>query len=106
MLIFFFFFFRETICCGTIFKGPNGEILVDTRFLKPCNARLQQLCKLGVNENVKPELEISEASISKGYSDSSSDSGYDESSNQGAIFNYNLKKENEEESCAESKQAN
>lgn len=73
--------------------------------MKPCNARLQ-LCKLGVSESVKPELEMSEASISKGYSDSSSDSGYDESSNQGAIFNYNLKKESEEDNCAEAKQAN
>lgn len=26
---------REEVCCGTIFKGPNGEVLVDPKLLKP-----------------------------------------------------------------------
>lgn len=25
----------EEVCCGTIFKGPNGEVLVDPKLLKP-----------------------------------------------------------------------
>lgn len=73
--------FREKICCGTIFRGLNGEVLLDQRFLKPCNARLAS-CKLRRNE-CKTESDISDTSSSKVYnSDSSSDSGYDESSNQ------------------------
>ncbi|KAK7793843.1 hypothetical protein R5R35_014128 [Gryllus longicercus] len=27
---------REKVCCGTIFKGPYGVVIVDPRFLKPC----------------------------------------------------------------------
>lgn len=39
---------------------------------------------------------MGETSITKSYSDSSSDSGYDESSNQGVIFNgYTNKKEHD-----------
>lgn len=73
---------REKICCGTIFRGLNGEVLLDQRFLKPCNARLAN-CKLRRSE-CKTESDISDTSSSKVYnSDSSSDSGYDESSNQG-----------------------
>ena len=26
---------REEVCCGIIFKGPNGEVLVDPKLLKP-----------------------------------------------------------------------
>ena len=26
---------KEEVCCGTIFKGPNGEVLVDPKLLKP-----------------------------------------------------------------------
>ncbi|EDO41640.1 predicted protein [Nematostella vectensis] len=26
---------REEICCGTIFRGPHGEVLVDPKLLKP-----------------------------------------------------------------------
>ncbi|KRT85478.1 hypothetical protein AMK59_152 [Oryctes borbonicus] len=76
------FWKKEKICCGTIFRGLNGEVLLDQRFLKPCNARLAN-CKLRRNE-CKTESDISDTSSSKVYnSDSSSDSGYDESSNQG-----------------------
>ncbi|GJQ71090.1 hypothetical protein Trydic_g997 [Trypoxylus dichotomus] len=76
------FWKKEKICCGTIFRGLNGEVLLDQRFLKPCNARLAT-CKLRRNE-CKTESDISDTSSSKVYnSDSSSDSGYDESSNQG-----------------------
>lgn len=27
---------KETLCCGTIFRGVYDEILVDARFIKPC----------------------------------------------------------------------
>lgn len=27
---------RETVCCGTIFRGMYDEIIVDARFMKPC----------------------------------------------------------------------
>jgi hypothetical protein len=75
---------REIICCGTIFRGMCGEIMVDNRFLKPCSARLHK-CKLPSSE-VKAEAEIGETNVTKLFSDSSSDSGYDESSNQGTII--------------------
>ena len=26
---------QEEICCGTIFRGPNGEVLVDPKWLRP-----------------------------------------------------------------------
>ncbi|XP_028397304.1 SIN3-HDAC complex-associated factor-like [Dendronephthya gigantea] len=44
---------REEVCCGTIFKGPNGEVLVDPKLLKPycyC-ARGQSLVKQNSLEN-------------------------------------------------------
>lgn len=72
---------REKICCGTIFRGLCGEMIVDRRFLKACSARLDK-CKLPSTE-VKVEAEIAENNTTKLFSDSSSDSGYDESSNQG-----------------------
>lgn len=30
---------REKICCGTIFRGPFGETVVDVSFLTPCSGR-------------------------------------------------------------------
>ncbi|XP_065071364.1 SIN3-HDAC complex-associated factor-like [Rhopilema esculentum] len=36
---------QEEICCGTIFRGPNGEVLVDPKWLRPscemCNRSSQ-----------------------------------------------------------------
>ncbi|XP_064629647.1 SIN3-HDAC complex-associated factor-like [Lineus longissimus] len=29
---------KTQICCGIIFKGPNGEVVVDPSLFKPCNA--------------------------------------------------------------------
>ena len=29
---------RTVVCCGTIFKGANGEVLVDTSLLHPCRS--------------------------------------------------------------------
>lgn len=31
-----FFLHRTEVCCGIIFKGPNGEVMVDTSLLRPC----------------------------------------------------------------------
>lgn len=82
---------REKICCGEVFKGPHGELLLDPRFLKPCTARLQ-VCKLQSPES-KVSTDGNETTISKAFSDSSSDSGYDESSNQGLGGENAFKKE-------------
>lgn len=30
---------KEKICCGTIFRGPFGETVIDARFLTPCSNR-------------------------------------------------------------------
>ncbi len=30
--------YREKICCGTIFRGPFGEVVIDARFITPCAA--------------------------------------------------------------------
>lgn len=83
---------QENVCCGIVFRGPNKELLVDTRFLKPCNARLASI-KHRLN-SVKVEGEIPDTSVMpKNYSDNSSDSGYDECSNPGAADNNAFKKD-------------
>ncbi|KAF5303345.1 hypothetical protein FQR65_LT08258 [Abscondita terminalis] len=83
---------QENICCGIVFRGPNKELLVDTRFLKPCSARLATI-KHRLN-SVKVEGDTSVTP--KNYSDNSSDSGYDECSNPGAADNNAFKKDAQE----------
>ncbi|XP_043256762.1 uncharacterized protein LOC122399831 isoform X1 [Colletes gigas] len=104
------YFKREIICCGTIFKGPYGEVIVDPSLIKPCigciarQQRQQQTNVLSCSPahssaSASPVHSSASASpahsvesgtetavskqTSKTFSDSSSDSGYDESSNQG-----------------------
>lgn len=103
------YFKREIICCGTIFKGPYGEVVIDPALIKPCTACIskqrQQQSGILRNSPVHSSASASpvhssasaspthsvESSVdstvskqtSKTFSDSSSDSGYDESSNQG-----------------------
>ncbi|XP_028522848.1 uncharacterized protein LOC107998586 isoform X2 [Apis cerana] len=104
------YFKREIICCGTIFKGRYGEVIVDPSLIKPCigciarQQRQQQTNALScspVHSSASASPVHSSASASpahsvesstetmvskqasKTFSDSSSDSGYDESSNQG-----------------------
>ncbi|XP_054013084.1 uncharacterized protein LOC128894964 isoform X1 [Hylaeus anthracinus] len=104
------YFKREIICCGTIFKGPYGEVIVDPSLIKPCigciarQQRQQQTNALSrspahSSASASPVHSSASASpahsvesgtetavskqTSKTFSDSSSDSGYDESSNQG-----------------------
>lgn len=79
----FSYWTREIICCGTIYRGRCGEILSDPRFLRPCKAMLKNSKQ---HKAVKIDNQDSPSSIvtpSKSFSDNSSDSGYDESSNPG-----------------------
>lgn len=73
---------REAVCCGTFFRGKFNEIMIDPRFIRPCKSRLAT-CKLQAGTK-KSENDGCEAATTKLYSDSSSDSGYDDCSNQGA----------------------
>ncbi|XP_011637551.1 SIN3-HDAC complex-associated factor [Pogonomyrmex barbatus] len=90
---------REITCCGSIFRGANGEIIIYPSVLKPCEnlARRQLSTSLAVaspahssastspihsDESPSSSPETS-SKQTKTFSDSSSDSGYDESSNQG-----------------------
>ncbi|CAG2060688.1 unnamed protein product [Timema podura] len=90
----------EKVCCGTIFRGRYGEVLVDPRFLKPCQGCVvsKQVNKgpfsppaVPLNPlpspsglDAVPEVTGTNGStLVKSYSDASSDSGYDESSNPG-----------------------
>jgi len=90
---------REIICCGSIFRGANGEMIMYSSSMKPCVnlARRQLITSLTAaspihsSASTSPvhgvELPSSSPETSskqiKTDSDSSSDSGYDESSNQG-----------------------
>lgn len=58
--------------------------MLDPRFLKPCDARVQ-MCKLRSSKVVKNQTDGTEPVVTKSYNDNSSDSGYDESSNQGSV---------------------
>ncbi|KAG5888103.1 hypothetical protein JTB14_021900 [Gonioctena quinquepunctata] len=82
---------RETVCCGMVFIGQFNEIMIDPRFIKPCRSRLAS-CKLE-SDAKKPLTEINDNTASKVYSDSSSDSGYDESSNPGLASELAFKKD-------------
>jgi len=33
------FWRREKICCGVIFKGPNNEVVISPKLMKPCSCR-------------------------------------------------------------------
>ncbi|XP_015116073.1 SIN3-HDAC complex-associated factor [Diachasma alloeum] len=103
------YFKRERICCGEIFRGLYGEIIVDPSLIKRCAgclARQRRQREANVPANTSPFHSSaaaspahsaassspshsvdssSEASKTTGkiFSDSSSDSGYDESSNPG-----------------------
>ncbi|XP_034232880.1 SIN3-HDAC complex-associated factor [Thrips palmi] len=49
---------RIKICCGIIFQGPNGEIVKDPRFYKPCaaTARVKEEPQLITEEVVQEEI--------------------------------------------------
>ncbi|XP_051175563.1 SIN3-HDAC complex-associated factor [Leptopilina boulardi] len=114
------YFKQEMICCGMVFKGRNGEVMMDGTLVKPCSGSVskrqqqqqlqqqqqqqqQEITTLRKSPSTSPSH--SSASTSPAYSvesavessisklskpimnhrfyESSSDSGYDESSNQG-----------------------
>lgn len=65
---------RQKICCGTVYAGPCGAVLVDVRLMKPTCPRRTPCAPLSPPSTAS-------SSKSKAFSDNSSDSGYDESSN-------------------------
>ncbi|XP_054275844.1 SIN3-HDAC complex-associated factor-like [Macrosteles quadrilineatus] len=84
------FWKREKVCCGVIFKGPHGQVIVDPRFLKPCvykraHAHTHVAAPTTTATNTTAAVATTDASSTKIYSDNSSDSGYDESSNPGEV---------------------
>ncbi|XP_057652796.1 SIN3-HDAC complex-associated factor isoform X2 [Diorhabda carinulata] len=96
------YWIKEEICCGVIFRGRYNEIMVDPAYLKPCLSRLNR-CKLGSSNN-KPENEQCDTTTStKAFSDNSSDSGYDESSNPGPLAANNANFQKDEECSGGSK---
>lgn len=47
---------REEICCGTIFRGPHGEVLVDPKLLNPmctCSCSARPPVNIGEAKSVK-----------------------------------------------------
>ena len=38
-----YFHFRTEVCCGIIFKGKNGEVLLDMSLMNPCRCRAPAL---------------------------------------------------------------
>lgn len=54
---------RETVCCGTIFIGPQGEVAIDSRYFKPCKGG----CNKKDEEKQTMELEVDSDSTSSSY---------------------------------------
>ncbi|XP_033223147.1 SIN3-HDAC complex-associated factor [Belonocnema kinseyi] len=88
------YFKQEAICCGMVFKGRNGEVMMDKKQMKPCSvnvvkAQQQQMTVLRKSPSpgsASASPSHSSASTSPAYSmestvESYSDSGYDENSN-------------------------
>ena len=49
---------REEICCGTIFRGPHGEVLVDPKLLNPmctCSCSARPPVNIGEAKTVKQQ---------------------------------------------------
>ena len=38
----FIIFFRQKICCGIVYKGRFGEVIIDPRLFKPCCSSKKQ----------------------------------------------------------------
>ncbi|XP_060535749.1 SIN3-HDAC complex-associated factor [Cylas formicarius] len=80
---------KEELCCGTIFRGANGEVMIDPSYIKPCSGRMAAMCKARdgacADQTQERVAQLTETAPKPPYSsDSSSDSGYDESSNPSA----------------------
>ena len=64
--------FREKICCGTIFRGPFGETVIDSRFLTPCSNRNDGLksglrCLTSEMEAAKRLQQVGEVTAAAGH---------------------------------------
>lgn len=88
---------KESICCGVVFRGQNGEVLVDVGRgcrLKPCSTSLQQRAQtltqnqhnltaattINVVQTTTDQTASTEAQMpNHSNGDNSSDSGYDDS---------------------------
>lgn len=115
--------YRTRICCGIIFKGPYGEIIIDQSLFKTCSSCLLRQENKQQSINAKNSFHSSSVSsphsvdstttattttttteltkqTGKIFSDSSSDSGYDESSNQGIDGRKNIKISNSNNSSS------
>jgi Protein Family FAM60A len=71
----------EEVCCGTVFRGRCGEVVVDHRFYKPCHGRST------FKYPSRPESPVVPAAVKTVLGkdvDSSSDSGYDDYSSKDA----------------------
>lgn len=71
----------EEVCCGTVFRGRCGEVVVDHRFYKPCHGRST------FKYPSRPESPAVPAAVKTVLGkdvDSSSDSGYDDYSSKDA----------------------
>nr|XP_037272212.1 SIN3-HDAC complex-associated factor-like isoform X1 [Rhipicephalus microplus] len=45
------FWRKEKVCCGIIFKGPHGEVLIYPKLLRPCRCRRRRLDNAKVPED-------------------------------------------------------
>ncbi|BET02212.1 family with sequence similarity 60, member A [Nesidiocoris tenuis] len=74
----------EKICCGTVFVGPGKSVIIDRRLLVPCEKRMRGGKCGTVIAPGNPSKAIVAGAKTGQFSDNSSDSGYDESSNSSA----------------------
>jgi len=76
------YWIREEVCCGTVFRGRCGEVVVDPSFLKPCRGRATFKYPSRPESPVVPAA-VTKTALGKDV-DSSSDSGYDDYSSKDA----------------------
>lgn len=58
------FWRKEEICCGIIFKGPNNEVVVSPKLLKPCSCRKSSISSLPKTPSVSTSDNLSVSSSS------------------------------------------
>lgn len=63
------FWRKEEICCGIIFKGPNNEVVVSPKLLKPCSCRKSSIASspkaasVSTGDNISVSSSLSPARI-------------------------------------------
>lgn len=71
------------MCCGIVFKGAGNELAIDMTNFKPCrNHYSTQKRQKSVDSTTDVISSVLPSAKDKVFSDNSSDSGYDEYSNQ------------------------